>query len=462
MTNVREDHTEGREERARGPGDTGAGHHPRQHAQRQTGHAPRRGGRIRRVAARNAYAEIFRIPGAWRFSAAGLIGRMPMSMAGLGIVLLISADTGRYGVAGTVSSAASLGTALCAPQIARLVDRYGQRAVLRPLVWAFALSVAGLVTAVEVRAPDWALFLLAITGGATVPVLGSMVRTRWTVLLGNSPRLHTAFSFESVGDELCFVLGPAAVTLLATEVYPAAGLGVAAVLCVAGTLWFAAQGDTEPPVTVRRRAGPTAHAGPAPKGRRRSASPALIVLVPLYWCLGGMFVSIDLSTVAFAQHFGHKPLAGFVLGTYALGSATGGLWYGTRHWRAPAARRFAITLACTVAGVATFWIQPDLLSLTLTIYFCGLTIAPTLITGYSLVQARARPGRSTEAMTWLSTGVGVGVAAGSSVVGFIIDAHGARWGYGFAACCGGAAVVTCLLGLRRLRASGRVAPSGPG
>ena len=34
------------------------------------------------------YVEIFRVPHAWRFSVAGIIGRMPMSMVGLGTVLL--------------------------------------------------------------------------------------------------------------------------------------------------------------------------------------------------------------------------------------------------------------------------------------------------------------------------------------------------------------------------------------
>ena len=76
-----------------------------------------------------------------------------------------------------------------------------------------------------------------------------------------------------------------------------------------------------------------------------------------------MFASIDLSTVAFAQEHGHKPLAGFILGTYALGSAIGGIWYGSRTWRAPLERRFAITLCMTVAGVATFWSLPGLLPL---------------------------------------------------------------------------------------------------
>lgn len=409
---------------------------------------------------RNPYAQIFRIPGTWRFSAAGVIGRMQMSMYGLGTVLLIAAGTGRYGMAGAVASTGSLGSAFCAPQVARLADRRGQRAVLRPLVAAFAVSTAALMAAVELHAPDWVLFIPATVSGGTMPSLGSMVRARWSNLLADSPHLHTAFSFESVADELVFVLGPAAVTLLATEVHPAAGLFVATVLCVAGVLWFVAQRATEPPVAglapvpvpETAGAGTAAPGTAAPERRKReSAAPALLVLVPVYWFLGAMFVSVDLSTVAFAQHFGYKPLAGFILGAYALGSATGGLWYGSRTFRSAVERRFAVTLALTVAGVATFWAQPSLLTLVPVIYLCGLTIAPTLIAGFSLVQAQARPGRGTEALTWLSTGIAVGVAAGSSVVGFIIDAHGPRWGFVFAAGCGAACVLFCLAGLRRLR-----------
>ena len=80
-----------------------------------------------------------------------------------------------------------------------------------------------------------------------MPSLGSMVRARWSALLGGSPLLHTAFSLESVLDETIFVIGPALVTMLATEVYPAAGVAVAMVACVAGTLLLAAQRGTEPP-----------------------------------------------------------------------------------------------------------------------------------------------------------------------------------------------------------------------
>jgi MFS family permease len=389
------------------------------------------------------YADIFRIPGAWRFSVAGLIGRMPMSMFGLGTVLLISASTGRYGMAGAVSAAGSLTYAFSSPLTARLADSRGQRPVLLVTLAVFAAATAALIAAVLLKAPTWVFFAPGAIAGGSMPSLTAMVRVRWSVLLAGSPRLHAAFSFESVADEFCFIVGPAAVTLLATEVFPAAGVGVAALLCLAGTLWFAAERRTEPPPARR---------APMPRGvHRGAAAPGLFVLVPLYVLLGAMFVSIDLSTISFAQHFGHKPLAGFILGTYALGSATGGFWYGSRQWRSSVQNRFAVALTLTVIGVATFWAQPNLVTLTCCIYVCGLTIAPTLIAGFSLLEAQAQPGRSTEAMAWLSSGIGVGLAAGSSVVGFILDAHGPRVGYAFAASCGAASAAICLLGLRRLR-----------
>src|SRR5579859_1376003 len=229
------------------------------------------------------YAEIFEIPGAWRFSVAGVIGRMPMAMFGLGTVLLISAVTGKYGVAGTVSAVGSLGYAFSSPRVARLVDSHGQRRVLLPLLTVFTLSTAGLITAVQLRLPTWAFFGPGAIAGATMPSLGAMVRARWSVLLAGSPRLHAAFSFESVADELCFIVGPAAVTLLATEVYPPSGVGVAALLCVLGTSWFAAQRGTEPVVIPPP---PRAAGARRPRG---AAAPGLVVLGPVYVLLGAMF-----------------------------------------------------------------------------------------------------------------------------------------------------------------------------
>lgn len=407
-----------------------------------------------RPGGRNAYLGLLHLPGAAKFSVAAALGRTPMAMFGLGSVLLVKATTGQYGLAGTVAGAGSIGYAICAPRIAGLADRFGQRRVLRPLVAIFAISTLAFIAAAQWRAPTWALLLTGGLAGASMPSLGSMVRARWSTMLADSPALHSAFALESVADEMIFVAGPAVVTLLATRVLPASGVIVAMVVSVIGTLLFAAQRGTEPPPRPATRQRRQRAAGAArPRGPRLPAA-SLVTLAPAYLCLGAMFSAIDLSTVDFAQQQGYKPLAGFVLGTYALGSAIGGLWYGSRTWRSPLERRFVITLALTVAGVASFWAQPSLASLDLCMLAAGLTISPTLIAGYSLVERQAPGPRRTEAMSWLSSTISVGVAIGSATAGHLVDSAGPRLGYAFAAMCGLAAVTVCLLGRRGLRATG--------
>jgi MFS family permease len=403
----------------------------------------------------SGYLAVLRTPGALRFCVAGAVGRMPMAMFGLGSLLLIAALTGRYGLAGVVAAAGSVGYAVSAPQLARLADRFGQHRVLRPTAAVFSAATASFVACAELRAPLWAVLVTGCLAGASMPSLGSMVRARWSALLGSSPGLGTAYALESVVDEMIFVIGPAVATLLATEVQPAAGVVTATVLCVAGTLTLASQVGTEPAPHPARRPVPAASRGAGRAGRRagrRLPAAALVTLAPAFGFLGSMFASIDLSTVAFAQQHGHKPLAGFLLGTYALGSATGGIWYGSRSWRVPLERRFAITLCLTVAGVATFWSLPSLQALAVVIFVSGLTISPTLIAGFSLIERQALAGRRTEGMTWLSSSVSVGVAAGSAIAGQVVDAGGARWGYVFAAGCGCLAAIVAITGLGRLRA----------
>jgi hypothetical protein len=82
-----------------------------------------------------------------------------------------------------------------------------------------------------------------------------------------------------VADEICFVVGPATVTLLATQVHPAAGIAAAAVACLAGTLWFASQRETEPPVSVREKSHYPERERQSPLGKRALLpAPGLAVL----------------------------------------------------------------------------------------------------------------------------------------------------------------------------------------
>ncbi len=425
---------------------------------------PGRAAEVRSAASRNPYRELLRTPRAFAFSASAFVARMPMAMYSLGTVLLIASLTGHYGAAGTVAAAGSVGYAVCTPYIAMLTDRLGQRQVLIPQTLVFAASSCVFIGCAELRAPFIVLLIMGVLAGASMPSTSSLVRTRWSALLGaDSGRLHAAFALESVNDELIFVVGPALVTVLATSFLPASGVAAACLLCVAGTLLFAAQRDTEPAPAPRQRPAVLPGRRPTPDGWltrvRLPTMPAsgLITLSPAFLLLGAMFSTVDLSTVAFATERGHRPVAGFLIASYAAGSALGGLWYGSRRWSAPLGRRFVVTMAVTACGVCAYWAMPGLLSLAVLGFAASMAIAPTLIAGYGILERQAPPHRRTEGMAWLGSTISVGCALGSAAAGHIIDAHGARWGFAFAGCCGVVAVLICVAGLPRLR----IAPGEP-
>ncbi|GAA2414547.1 MFS transporter [Actinomadura vinacea] len=364
------------------------------------------------------YRELLAVPGARLFVTAGFVGRMSMSMVGLGVVLLVSAVTGSYGIAGAIAATVSVSYAVGSPLSARFADRYGQHRVLVPLVVANAAGTAALILCVQLDLPVWTLFPAAALAGLTQVSLGAWVRARWSYALRERPaRLHTAFSFETVVDESIFVLGPLIVTALAIGVHPAAGLGAAAAFTLTGCLALAAQRGTEPPPRPR-----------TPEGGRGGvlANPAVRVITPVFLLMGMVFGGIDVSGVAFAEEQGRKGLAGVLLGCYALGSGTAALWYGARHWRGSLERRFGIGLALLAVAMAPPVLVGDLYLMMAVVFFSGLAISPTIIPGFGLVE-RFVPGHQlTEGLALVSTSVGIGVAAGASTAGRVVDVHGAE------------------------------------
>jgi predicted MFS family arabinose efflux permease len=158
---------------------------------------------------------------------------------------------------------------------------------------------------------------------------------------------------------------------------------------------------------------------------RALAVPALLVVLLVFLILGAVFGSIEVSAIAFAEEQGHKALSGPLLGLLALGSGVAGLWYGAQHWRTPLDQRFRIGLALLVAALVPPALITDLYLMMALIFFSGLAISPTIIPAYGLVESLVPAHRLTEGLTWMSTAVGIGVAAGASVAGELVDAHGA-------------------------------------
>src|SRR3712207_1846825 len=124
------------------------------------------------------------------FVLAGLVATLSISMCALGSVLMVSLLTGSYGLAGAVAGAALLGEAVAAPRLGRVVDRYGQRRVLLMALAVHSAGTLALVLSAQLSAPTWALFATATLSGAAALPVGSLVRARWSALLGGSPVLE--------------------------------------------------------------------------------------------------------------------------------------------------------------------------------------------------------------------------------------------------------------------------------
>ena len=388
------------------------------------------------------YRELLSTPGGLRFSSAAFVARMPIAMMTLGIVLLVEGASGRYGLAGAVSASFALVNAVSAPLIARLIDRVGQRTVLVPAVGLHAVCLISFVVLVTADAPTWTWFVGAAAAGLFAPSIGSLVRARWGHVLGPGPRLQTAFSFESVIDELIFIVGPLLVTVLATRFNPQAGLLTALVLLVVGSAALIAHRTSEPP------------AAPSHEHGRGSPLrlPGMPLLVIVMFFIGGVFGGVEISAVAFADQEGRPELAGPLLACYAGGSMLAGLAFGAVRWRVSLTRRLllgAVAMSATVA-VLPFLDRPALLAPAL--FLAGLGIAPTLISGLSLVERMVPAAKMTEGLTWATTGVVVGMSVATPIAGRVVDEVGAQRAFLVGLASGTSAVVVCALGYRVLHA----------
>jgi MFS family permease len=335
-------------------------------------------------------------------------------------------------MAGRVAAVLVVAQAVASPQLARLVDRSGQRRVMLPLLVTMTLGLLGLAAAAVLRSPEWLLWLLAAVGGASQGSYGSMVRARWSYAVTDGKRLHTAYSLESALDEVVYVVGPVVATVLATGLTPSAGLLVALVAGATGSAWFLAQRATEPPVLQSAQAGTTdghVEGARAPAQVSAIRMPAMPLLAVVFVAMGVMFGASDVATVAFADEQGVKGRAGLVLACFALGSLVAGLAYGARHWVSPLSLRFVVGACAMAAGVTLFFFVDSLVLLAAVMFLAGFSIAPTLINGNALVQALVAPHQLTEGLAWVGTALGVGVSIGSWLAGARIDAADSHAGF---------------------------------
>lgn len=383
----------------------------------------------------NPYAVIFRARGALGFAAAGFVARMPMAMAPIGIVAMLSQANGAFWLAGAVSATYALANALVAPQISRVVDRLGQTRVLLPATLLAIVAFGLLMLASHQGWPVWTLFVTALAA-AVMPNYPAMIRARWSELFRDRPELNTAFAFESAADELVYILGASLSVGLSVALFPEAGLLASTLFLLVGGLAFIAQRGSEP------RLQPGSGRAGASAIRQR---PVQIVTLALIF-VGAIFATAEVSAVAITEAFGEPGAASLVIGVYALGSFVVGLVVGALNLRLALEKQLAIALAILAITAWPLLFVQSVTTLAIAVFASGIAISPTFITAFGLIERRVPAAMLTEGVTWVMTGIGIGMALGAFVSGWVVDTFGPANGFWVSVISGALAFFTVLLG----------------
>jgi hypothetical protein len=395
---------------------------------------------------RSSYLAVLRLPHARPLLLASLVGRLANATGPLSVVLFVQEETGSLAQAGAASAAIALTSGLLAPVRGRLVDRHGQRRCLTPMALGFAAALAGVVVAAGPGPAAVATTVgLAAVAGAVAPPLGASMRALWVSLVGQGPRLQTAYALDAVLDELLFVVGPLLAGGLATLYRPAAGVLATAGLALAGTLGFVAS-----PVSGAQAGG----AGGGPAGWAGAmAGPGLRTLVLSLTGVGAAIGIWEISLVGAAREAGSPEAASLSLAAWAAASGVGGLWYGSRTWRRPAGQRYLALLALLVLAGAIMAAAGSPVALGAVVVLVGAVLAPLESSAYVLAAELAPPGTLTESGTWLNTAINVTAAAGLAGAGALVDRAGVPATLAVACACVAAGLLVALAGRERLGAA---------
>ena len=359
------------------------------------------------------YAALFRIPHVRPVFAWVSLARLQFGVLPLALLLLLAGQRQSYAEAGAATAGYALTAGLLGPLRAHLADRHGHG---RTLVVLSALNAIGLAVVVALAsAPLAVLVPAAVLAGCLPAPIGPVMRSTWRVLTEGEQQLQTAYSLDTVSEEVLYVVGPlvAAAGVARFDARAVLAASLLALFVASVGLW-----RTLPPQ-------PVVDAGEGerkPVQHWRSAS-FLAGLAPATG-VGVLLGAFDLAVIAAAIAVSGQAAAGLPAAVLSIGSVVGGLAYGRRRWPGRPLLQAITCVALASAGAAvTAAVTGHLLAMLVVVALTGLFVAPAIVASY-LVADAATAEASAETTSWVNSAFNVGNAGGTALSGILIDARG--------------------------------------
>jgi MFS family permease len=155
-------------------------------------------------------------------------------------------------------------------------------------------------------------------------------------------------------------------------------------------------------------------------------SPGLRTIVIAMLPVGFAFGAIEVTLPAFADAHGNRSFGGVLIAIWSIGSALGGVAYGTRPRLLPLRTMHLLVAVFVPVGIAVLALASSPAEMAVLVVFAGLPIAPLIATRNELAGVVALPGSETETFTWPLTALVSGVSVGAAIAGTLADGPGWR------------------------------------
>ena len=348
-----------------------------------------------------------------RWTAASLLGRLPMTMTLLALVLVGKEVSGSVAVGAQLAGVATITAGLAAPLRGRQLDRGGLRRGLQRAAATTGVVLLGEAAAAVLGAPLAVFYVLAALQGIALAALSGGFRALLVPVVPpeDLPRANT---LEAVFIEVAFVAGPSIAGVLALLVGPVGVLLAMAAAAFGSMLLTGGLPDVEPGL----------HDVAAAPWRTPGAAPVYLLAFAMGMSLG----LLESAVPARAEALGMTAAsAGPLLALVAVGSAIGGLFAAARRdhrrhqIRVAVALLFALgllNLAVSAAGA--------IVPLGIALLLLGAPIAPLNALGAMRLQDTVPPTRLGEGFALYTAMILVGAGIGQSITGQALDDVGAQ------------------------------------